>query len=306
LTTLGPLVLGLGLYAFCVAPALPFAEATALEQAEAQGFAYGRVRLWGSLAFVAVAAASGAAIGGVPGRTLLVAAAGMLALGAVAATGFPSPPPGAGSTTSRRGGAGVARTLRDRSLWRLLAACTLMQAGHGPYYAFYSIRLETLGYSGTAIGLLWALAVICEILVLTRIDRGVDRLGTLRVLRLSLVAATVRWAVIALAEEPLLLAGAQALHAMTYAAFHVAALREIHRRFRPRDRATGQALYSGLAYGLGIFCGTLGAGMLAETAGLSGLFWIAAAASVTAIFVLGRSGLGAGRQDARFQALGGR
>jgi len=91
LTTLAPLLVGVGLYAFCVAPALPFAEATALEQADARGFAYGRVRLWGSLSFVTVAAASGAVIGGIPGRALLYAASAMLALAALAAWGFPAP-----------------------------------------------------------------------------------------------------------------------------------------------------------------------------------------------------------------------
>jgi PPP family 3-phenylpropionic acid transporter len=287
LTTLGPLIVGVGLYAFCVAPALPFAEATALEQADARGFAYGRVRLWGSLSFVAVAAASGAVIGGIPGRALLYAASAMLALAALAASGFPAPAH-VGRPPTGRGSAGVTRSLRDASLWRLLAACALMQAGHGPYYAFYSIRLERLGYGGAAIGLLWALAVICEVLLLTRVDVGVRRLGTAAILRLSLSAASVRWAIIAVADDPLLLAAAQTLHAMTYAAFHVAALREIHRRFPPEDRATGQALYSGLTYGLGIFCGTLGAGLLAERVGLSSLFGISAATSLVALLVLGR------------------
>jgi len=289
LTTLGPLLVGVGLYAFCVAPALPFAEATALEQAEARGFAYGRVRLWGSLSFVAVAAASGAVIGGVPGRALLYAASAMLTLAALAAWGFPAPATDGRLASLGSGSAGASRSLRDPSLWRLLAACALMQAGHGPYYAFYSIRLETLGYSGAAIGSLWALAVTCEVLLLTRIDVGVDRLGTVAVLRLSLVAASVRWTIIAIADDPLLLAAAQTLHAMTYAAFHVAALREIHRRFRAGDRATGQALYSGLTYGLGIFCGTLGAGLLAERIGLPSLFGISAATSLVALLVLGRA-----------------
>jgi PPP family 3-phenylpropionic acid transporter len=288
LSSVGALIVGVGLYAFCVAPALPFAEATALEQAEARGFAYGRVRLWGSLSFVAVAAASGAAITAVPGRGLIYAAAAMLALGALAATRFPAPTAAGPPTPRATGPAGGGRSLRDPSLWRLLAACALMQAGHGPYYAFYSIRLEGLGYGGTAIGLLWALAVICEVLLLTRVDLAVDRFGTAAVLRFSLLAAVVRWTIIATAESAAPLVAAQTLHALTYAAFHVAALREVHRRFRPEDRATGQALYSGLTYGLGIFCGTLVAGLLAEPVGLPSLFGISAVTSLAAVLVLGR------------------
>ena len=45
----------------------------------------------------------------------------------------------------------------------LLLACALMQASHGPYYVFFSIHLEDLGYSGGEIGALWALAVVAEV-----------------------------------------------------------------------------------------------------------------------------------------------
>ena len=45
----------------------------------------------------------------------------------------------------------------------LLLACALMQASHGPYYVFFSIHLEGLGYSGGEIGALWALAVVAEV-----------------------------------------------------------------------------------------------------------------------------------------------
>jgi PPP family 3-phenylpropionic acid transporter len=291
------LVPGVALYALCVAPSLPFAEATALEQADGCGFAYGRVRLWGSLAFVATAWGAGVVGGRTPPDELLFAAAGFLVLAAVAARRFPLPErPSAPIGPLHLPTLTLGQKLREPSLWRLLAACALMQAGHGPYYAFYSIRLEHLGYGGAAIGGLWAFAVLCEVLLLTRIDAGIDRFGTGAVLRISLVAAFVRWLTIAAATGPAVLAAAQILHALTYAAFHVAALREIHRRFRSTDRATGLALYSGLSFGLGIFAGTLGAGFMAEIVGIGGLFGVAAALALAALLILPGGAAGGGER----------
>lgn len=52
-----------------------------------------------------------------------------------------------------------------------------MQLAHGPYYTFFSIHLETLGYSRSFIGLMWALGVVAEILLFLVMARllGVSR-----------------------------------------------------------------------------------------------------------------------------------
>jgi PPP family 3-phenylpropionic acid transporter len=277
----------MALYAFALSPGVPFVEATALEQAESRGFAYGRVRLWGSLAFVGVSAGYGAIRDVVDSRAGFYIGAVLLILSAAAALRLPrgrvpSPETEARPWTLRGSGGG------GGGLWTLLAACVLMQVGHGPYYAFYSIRLEQIGYGGAAVGGFWALAVISEVVLLTRIDSGIERLGTATVLRLSLVVAAIRWLLIAIASGPLIFAVAQVLHAMTYAAFHVAALREVFRRFDPANRATGQALYSGLSYGLGIFLGNLLAGALADRIGLPSLFAGSAAVPLVALLLLGK------------------
>ena len=47
----------------------------------------------------------------------------------------------------------------------LIAASALMAAAHGPYYTFYSIHLVGLGYSKAMTGWLWALGVVCEIVI---------------------------------------------------------------------------------------------------------------------------------------------
>jgi len=134
--------------------------------------------------------------------------------------------------------------------------------------------------------LLWALAVISEVLLLTRMDSIVERLGDRIVLRTSLLVAAARWVLIgSVASIPWLMLG-QVLHSVTYAAFHVAAIRVVYRRFGSAQRTRGQAMYSGLTFGLGLFVGSLAAGWAAELVGIPAVFLGSAGAALLGLFVL--------------------
>lgn len=293
LTAGGPawlLVALVALYGFLRSPLLPYAEATSLEQSLARGFAYGPVRLWGSAAFVVASFGFGfverswsASAGLRVGALCLVGAA-------LAAMAFPRPLP---SLSPARPGPSAAGAERPAGLARFFVASALMQMSHGAYYAFYSIRLQDLGFGPTAIGGLWAFGVICEIALLFKLDAIVDRFGSLPVLQVSLLLAAVRWAMIGSLEAPGWLILAQTFHAATYAAFHVAAIRVVFGAYGG-DRARGQAMYSGMTYGVGMFAGSLVAGWLAGSVGLPGLFLASAGMALAGLAVLyrgpGRSG----------------
>ena len=185
------------LYSFARAPVLPFIEATSLEQSERRGFAYGPIRLWGSLAFVLTSSGVGVLAGWVSLDAGLFAAAGLLALCGLLAPTLPAAPPREGVVQPIAGGpAPPARA----GLARFFAACALMQVSHGAYYTFYSIRLQDLGYSDAVIGSLWALAVICEILLFTRMDGIVARFGAHAVMVVCLLIAAGRWVLIGVVD----------------------------------------------------------------------------------------------------------
>ena len=151
--------LALAVLAFGTAPVLPFAEATALEQAERHHFRYGPVRLWGSLGYVGAAAGFGAVLDRTGSGAGPAAALVLLLLAATATWRLPAAE-GASDPKGRQAGSVLSQIRETRSL-RLFAGCALMQVGHGGYYAFYTLRLQDLGYPGWAIGSLWALAVLC-------------------------------------------------------------------------------------------------------------------------------------------------
>jgi len=289
--SLPALVLLMAVYGFMRSPILPFLEATALEQAELRRFRYGPVRLWGSLAFVISSSGFGALQRRLPLDSGLLIGAGLLLIGAVLAQALPpasrdeAPDAGHEGSPAR----GVESTAAAVGRWRLLTACALMQVSHAAYYIFYSIRLLDLGFTSVTVGWLWALAVICEILLLARLDGIVDRFGPIRVMRTCLLIAAARWLLIGWATEIGWLILGQTLHAATYAAFHVAAIRLVYRSFGNAHRARGQAMYSGMTFGLGMLVGSLLVGATAELVGLPCLYYASAAVALAALLVLGRS-----------------
>ncbi|MEE9291983.1 MAG: MFS transporter [Acidobacteriota bacterium] len=275
--------IGVTVFAILRAPALPLVDATAMELSERGGPPYGRMRAWGSVAFILAALGCGKLIGLWGDRAVLHAALVALGLNALGSILLPGDRI---RTPATRVGTDLRETLSRPRALLFLGACVLSQASHGPYYVFFSIHLERNGYQPQEIGLLWALAVTCEIVAMLKMPAVLQRHGTLATLTLSLMLAAVRWAVCAGATTlaPLILA--QMLHAATFAAFHVAAVTHTHRLFGEAQRASGQAIYSSATFGLGNVLGMVLSGVFHARLGVPGLFWGAALTAVLgAIFV---------------------
>ena len=81
----------------------------------------------------------------------------------------------------------------------------LMQVSHGAYYTFYSIYLENHGNNRILISILWALGVLCEIGIFLVIGRWILRYGALHILRLTLILASLRWFLIGVGSDYLLI-----------------------------------------------------------------------------------------------------
>ena len=173
--------------------------------------------------------------------------------------------------------------LKRPAIIAFFVACFLMQFGHGVYYAFYSIFMESLGHSKAFIGVLWAIGVVAEIIVFIFMHHLLHRFGAGRVLTVSLLLATVRWSMIGWFPESLpLLISAQLLHAATFGTFHAAAVHFVHVAFKGKNSGRGMAMYSSLSFGLGGALGSLLAGNLWETVGPAITFSLSAVVSLIA------------------------
>jgi len=275
--TFPAMVAVVAVYAALRAPALPLIEAAAMEVSEAGGPHYGRMRAWGSLAFIVMALGTGPVVARWGARAALFMIIVLLALNVLSTLMLP----GEKRTTVPAGATGSLRHfVRRPRILLFLLACLLSQASHGPYYVFYSIYLEKSGYPPQAIGVLWGIAVACEIVAMLLMPTILGRLGTLPTMGASVLLAAVRWWVCAASAAPAAMILAQTLHAATYAAFHVAAVTHTHHLFGAERRSSGQAIYGSATYGGGNMLGMLVSGVLYDRSGMAGLF---AGAAVVAL-----------------------
>ena len=240
------------LMSFFLSAALPQVELTTLSHLGARSTEYGRIRVWGSLGFIAAVLIVGYVLDVVPIAVLLWIMLAILAGITILLLLVPEAPQEAHAHDHTP----IAHVMREPQVIALIVACALMAVAHGPYYTFYSIHLVGYGYTKGAVGWLWSLGVICEIAIFFWMAH-LFRAFTLRqVLIVSFGLATIRFAIIASCGDNLaLLLIAQTLHAATFGSFHAAALGYVQRFFRGRNQARGQASYTSLTFGLG---GTLG------------------------------------------------
>ncbi|OIQ82159.1 putative 3-phenylpropionic acid transporter [mine drainage metagenome] len=262
---------------------LPLVEAITLGHLGDGAEGYGRIRLWGSIGFIVAVIALGYVLDHAAVRALLWTVLGLKVGVLLFSRNIPE---------SRV----VAHQDDDLSVWHivrrpqvavLLAACFLMAAAHGVYYTFYSIYLVDHGYSKGAVGWLWALGVICEVLVFLWMPRLTASFGLYRILLASFLLATLRFLMIGWGVDWLwLLLLAQVLHAASFGSYHAAAVALFHRHFRGRHQAKGQGLYTSISYGLGGTLGGLGSGYAWESLGPGWAFTLSALCALLGFVVL--------------------
>ncbi len=278
-----PLLLITLTFSFFWAATLPLVDATTMDWAQHRGTAYGRIRLWGSLGFIALSLGMGGLIARwgmaafLPGIAIFLVAtwwaSRYLPYGALPAADTPRP---------RFSG-----TLRHVSIWFFLLAGLLEQASHGAYYAFYSIYAEQHGLGSAAVGMLWGSAVLCEVAFFWWGDRVIRHWGVPLVFTCAFILTALRWGVIAWWPGLIWIILVQILHAASYGAFHLAAVHWLADRFPSALRGRGMALYASIVYGLGGGLGALGAGWTWAQWGGQGTFAAAALlALLGAVFLI--------------------
>lgn len=261
---------------------LPVLEVFVMNHTAARPGAYGRVRTWGSIGFIAAVAALGPVVDAHGPWWVLPAIAALLAGIWLSSLALPE--------SEMRGAAAhpepLSKVVLRPEILAFLLACLLMQVSHGPYYTFYTIYLDAHGYTKTGIGLLWAFAVLCEIGVFLAMSRLLTRFDVRTVLLASFALAAVRWLLIGFFPQDVVwIVVAQLLHAATFGSFHAAGMQTVYRFFTGRHQHRGQAIYSTVSFGIGGAVGSFYSGHAWETLGPEATYAIAAGCALLALAI---------------------
>jgi PPP family 3-phenylpropionic acid transporter len=245
---------------------MPLIETVAVSGIRRGGIDYGRVRLWGSLTFIAASLGAGVVIQLLGPRAVLPMLLGATALMVVGSYLVPRDLEARGRAAPaalRRLKLTDALALARAPLFLLfLAAASLIQSSHALLYAFGSLHWQAQGFSGGTIGALWSVGVIAEIALFAVSGRVIAWCGTARLLGFAGAPTVLRWGFMAI-DPPLWATGLlQTLHAMSFGATHLAAIHFLTHAV-PEDRAaTAQGLYAAVVAGLAMGSVTVASGPL--------------------------------------------
>lgn len=246
---------------------------------------YSTIRLWGSVGFILAVAILGFVFDHIS-TEILPAVICILLVGIWISSLF-VPERAAGHL--HLSGEPISRVLKSPPVIALLTVCFLMQASHGPYYAFFSIYLDGHGYARGLIGQLWALGVIAEIGVFLVMHRLLPRYGAKKLLLVSLCLGVARWLMIAWFVDHIeIIVVAQCLHAASFGVYHAVAISLIHEYFTGSHQGRGQAIYSSLSFGAGGALGSMVSGLLWDSMGAELTYTLAASFSALALLIAWR------------------
>lgn len=277
-TSFGWLFAVMLLLSFFWSASLPLIEVVTLGHLGDKFDRYGRIRMWGSIGFISAVIALGYLLDAASMQGLLWVVLGLL--GAVLLFSRQLPEPYVAVQHAEDHGS-LWSILCRREVVALLTACFAMAAAHGVYYTFYSIYLVDHGYSTEIVGWLWALGVICEILIFLCMPHLARWLGLRRILLISLLLAFVRFTLLGWAVEWWwVIVLAQVLHAVTFGSYHASAVALTHRYFRGRHQSKGQGLYTGISYGVGGTFGGIISGFAWDKLGAGWTFTLSAACAL--------------------------
>jgi PPP family 3-phenylpropionic acid transporter len=251
---------------------LPLGEAIALQEAQHHGLSYGRLRLWGSITFMAMAVAGGRWLQQSGAEIVLLLLLATLAATVLCCLALPQgPAPGRTAAPLRLG-----RLLEQPGFLAFVMAAGLVQASHVVFYGFATLHWRAAGHGEAVIGWLWAEGVVAEIVLFTWAAAVLRRLPALQLLVLAGGLTVLRWAATALSTDLVVLIPAQALHAASFGAVHLATMHYLRDHTPVPLLASAQGFYA--AVGSALLSGLLTpvGGWLYGAIG-GGAFWAMAA-----------------------------
>jgi PPP family 3-phenylpropionic acid transporter len=247
------------LYGGAMGIVLPYADTISLHTISRER--YGRVRLWGSLGFMAIALWLGKTLH-TPLYALVCLSLVTFAtlLGGLWLRSLDS----ADSTEAGEKNSNRSQRLSLSRYWAFWLSAFLLQMSFGGFYNFFTIYETAHGISLEMVSWLWSFSIVCEIFMLY-FQGPLLKYNLLSLIKLATFSAVVRWLILHLWPDSLEAAFlSQSLHALSFALYYTAAIAYIYDLYTQKKLA--QQFFLGITFGLGGSTGAMVAGKIYELA----------------------------------------
>jgi PPP family 3-phenylpropionic acid transporter len=264
-------------FALARSPLIALADATAHDHVRHHGGSYGRLRIWGSLGYLSTALLAGRLYEATSIRLVVWATTAVLVMLFVCARRMPAAPP------RREAGVldDVRRLLHTRTLWLFVAAIAAGQITGTWYDTTLALHLAHIGHSQAFLGLVIAVGVGAETVLLAFSGSILARFRAEHMLVVAFVGSALRWSLLSTMTSSWALLLQAPLHAFTFGLYWVSATTLIREYAGPRASAAGQGLLTA-AVGIGSIIANLTGGSLLERGGGFLLFRCAAGLALLA------------------------
>ncbi len=223
---------------------LPLTDSIAARMVMQVNLDYGKVRLWGSAAFIAGVSIIGVVIDHFGPSWIHHCIVLFLLLAGFCAHIPMSPAPRA--IGQEREGHGYLQVLKSKPFLNFLIIEALIYGSHAAYNSFSAIYWKSQHIAAPTISALWTIGVVFEIGMFALSRRLLSGWSTDRLLLVATIGCVIRWATLGSTTALWALFPAQALHAVTYVLAHLGAMRFLSERVPREAMISGQTLYSAI------------------------------------------------------------
>ena len=249
---------------------LPYVETIALHTLSKTK--YGKIRLWGSLGFMAITLWLGKILSS-PYEALyyLMGMAFLTLLFGAFITQY---------DTVSHSSAKEDASFSLAKYWAFWLSIFLMQVGFGGYYVFFTDYQTSHGVSLEITSWMWSFGVVCEIFMLYFQGKLLQR-NLLKLIQFATLITSIRWLILYLYPDNMsVVFASQSLHAISFALYHTSAITYVFSLYKQKKLA--QQFFLGIAFGLGGSVGSVLAGQIEADS----LFLMEAGITFSAFLVL--------------------
>jgi MFS transporter, PPP family, 3-phenylpropionic acid transporter len=215
---------------------------------KAHGANYGRMRLWGSIGFMAANLAGGWLVDRHgPGGAMALIVLGLMGTVGAAHLLPVTPEPDQSVVKSSVDWREALSLLKSPIIALFLIATGAVQSAHAVLYVFGTLHWRAQGISTGWCGMLWAIGIVAEIALFSAPTAIIRRIGALPLMAIGAFGAVVRWSLMGFDPSLPFLVSLQILHGATYGASHLGAMHLLSRIVPEAQSGVGQALYATLS-----------------------------------------------------------